>query len=213
LFGGTWFPLIGVSLVIVASAVRMALRAPWRRVLLEAAFAVYVLFAIDMSLLPVRFDAGTREMYMASWPYWQRSVNLVPFRTVVAQLSADAPPTAVFQLFGNLALLIPLGVLAPLVIPRLCHLRAFLTFALSVAVGIELLQLLQKVALIGWRSIDIDDVILNTAGALLGFGVWRLADVVRSRFLDDAAKGDRLLSNQGVNPTTPCEVDSGRERA
>ena len=74
----------------------------------------------------------------------------------------------------------------------------FLAFALSVAVGIELLQLLQKVALIGWRSIDIDDVILNAAGALLGFGVWRLVAVVRSRFADGAAKDTRLLPDPGV---------------
>ncbi|MBS3957496.1 MAG: VanZ family protein [Clostridiales bacterium] len=213
MFGGTWFPLIGSLLVVIASAVRIALRVPWRRVLLEAVFVGYVLFAIDMSLLPVRFDAVMREMYLSSWPYWQQSVNFVPLRTVVAQLSADAPPTAVFQLFGNLALLIPLGVLAPLVIPRLRNLRAFLAFALSVAVGIELLQLLQKVALIGWRSIDIDDVILNTAGALLGFGVWRLVAVVRSRFADGAAEDARLLPDPGVNQTTPCEVDSGRDRA
>jgi VanZ family protein len=32
-----------------------------------------------------------------------------------------------------------------------------------------------------WRSADVDDVIVNTAGALVGYALWRLAVAVRTR--------------------------------
>lgn len=178
MFGGTWFPIVGTALILIVSVFRLVGRAPWRGVLLQAVFATYAVFAIDFALLPVDFGPGMREMYRVDWLYWQHSVNLIPLRTVIAQLSADAASTAISQILGNLALMFPFGVLAPAVFPQLRRLRSFLVSALCVAVGIELLQLLEKVALIGRRSIDVDDVMLNVMGALLGVFVWNLAQSV-----------------------------------
>ncbi len=186
-FGGTWFPVVGTAAILIVSAVRLMARVPLRRVLPQALFAVYAVFVIDFALLPVDFEPGMREMHRTDWLYWQRSVNLVPFRTVIAQLSPEAPPTAVAQIIGNVALLFPFGVLAPAVFPGLRRLGSLSIAAICVTAGIELLQLLQKVALIGSRSIDVDDVILNTAGALLGFLVWR--------------NGQSLLAGLGVIPS------------
>ena len=125
----------------------------------------------------------------------------MPFRTLVTQLSVDAPPTAGFQILGNLALLFPLGLLAQWVFPRLRRFRLFLITALAVAIGIELLQLLEMVSLIAWRSIDIDDIILNTSGALLGYGVWRLGEMFASRTAEPDLAGARPLPNPRIPQT------------
>ena len=66
---------------------------------------------------------------------------------------------------GNVALFIPLGILIPLVWPR----RRFwsgLQIAFAVSVSIEVLQYLSR----PWsnRLADVNDVILNVAGAALG---------------------------------------------
>ncbi|MDZ4064003.1 MAG: VanZ family protein, partial [Coriobacteriia bacterium] len=197
-FGGTWFPIVGAALILVVSVAGLLARAPWRRVIPQAILATYAVFAIDLTLLPVYFDLGARTMYRMDWAFWQRSVNLVPFQTMIAQLAPGAPPTAVPQILGNLALMFPFGVLAPVVFPRLHRARSFLISALCVGVGIEALQLLEKVTLISRRSIDVDDVILNVAGALLGFFVWDFVHAVVGR--QERPEGHaRLLSNPGVN--------------
>lgn len=112
-FGGSGFPIIVTALVIVISVVRLIIRTPWTRVLLQGALAVYASFVIDLTLLPIDLDLGARTMYQADLEFWWRSVNLIPFATLSAQLSPGAPPTAVSQILGNLALLFPFGMLAP----------------------------------------------------------------------------------------------------
>jgi glycopeptide antibiotics resistance protein len=69
---------------------------------------------------------------------------------------------------GNVALFIPLGFLIPLVWPR----RRFwsgLQIALAVSISIEVLQYLSR----PWsnRLADVNDVILNVAGAAIGLAV------------------------------------------
>jgi len=67
---------------------------------------------------------------------------------------------------GNVALFIPLGILLPLVWRRLRFWNGLLV-ATAVSVSIELLQYLSR----GWggnRLADVNDVILNVAGACLG---------------------------------------------
>jgi glycopeptide antibiotics resistance protein len=67
---------------------------------------------------------------------------------------------------GNVLLFIPLGFLLPLVWPRLRFWRA-IQIAIAVSVGIELLQYLSQ-AWGSYRLADINDVVLNTLGALIG---------------------------------------------
>jgi glycopeptide antibiotics resistance protein len=69
---------------------------------------------------------------------------------------------------GNVALFFPLGILIPLVWPR----RRFwsgLLIAMALSVGIELVQYLTR----PWsnRLADVNDVILNVAGACLGLAI------------------------------------------
>jgi hypothetical protein len=66
-------------------------------------------------------------------------------------------------------LFFPLGILLPLVWPRL-RVRRAVGIALALSVGIELLQLLSS-AWGSYRAADVNDVILNVFGACLGLAV------------------------------------------
>lgn len=70
------------------------------------------------------------------------------------------------NLIGNLLLFFPLGVLLPLIRGRL-RFRHGVQVAVVLSVGIELLQYLSR-ALGTYRSVDVNDVLLNVAGACLG---------------------------------------------
>jgi len=76
------------------------------------------------------------------------------------------------QMVGNAIMLFPLGIFLPLLYKRLRRFSSFfivLLISLIVSVGIEVLQLATN-----YRSADIDDVILNTAGACAGFLFYQL---------------------------------------
>lgn len=94
--------------------------------------------------------------------------NLVPLRTIGIYLAHADEPFWIRQALGNLALLLPVGLLGPLALPRMLDTwwRAALA-ALALSLAVELIQLA-----IPNRSSDVDDVLVNVAGALLGYGVW-----------------------------------------
>jgi glycopeptide antibiotics resistance protein len=99
--------------------------------------------------------------------------NLVPFHTLAIYLDNLGSEFWMRNLLGNLALLLPLGLLGPIVLPALDRWWRIALVALAISTAIELTQLL-----VPDRSADIDDVIVNVAGALLGY---LILGVVRHR--------------------------------
>jgi hypothetical protein len=100
-------------------------------------------------------------------------VNLIPFATIAAQVRT-ASGSALVQLVGNVGLLLPLGLIGPVVMPSLRRAPRLALVALGGSVAIELAQLLGTSLRLIDRSVDVDDVILNVAGALLGWLLWRV---------------------------------------
>jgi glycopeptide antibiotics resistance protein len=74
---------------------------------------------------------------------------------------------------GNFLMFVPLGLLLPLVDVRFRSFRKLLLAMIALSVTIETLQFFLSF-LNNPRSADIDDVILNTLGACLGFAIYRL---------------------------------------
>ena len=98
---------------------------------------------------------------------------------------------------GNVMLFFPLGVLLPLVLRRVRFWRG-MRIALAISVSIELLQYLSS-AWGSYRAADVNDVILNVAGAALGLAlVSLLARSVRPLHGRDAFPPPRAPS-----PATP----------
>lgn len=106
----------------------------------------------------------------------QSSVNFIPFRTIRWFLTVGEKTSnqyllrhAFVNLTGNVILFIPLGIFFPGLWKGLRSFWKLLLCLIAVILGVELLQLL---TLLG--SCDIDDLILNLFGALLGYGLWLL---------------------------------------
>lgn len=96
--------------------------------------------------------------------------NLIPFRTLAIYLDNLGSEFWMRNLFGNLGLLFPLGLLGPIALPALDRWWRVAVLALFVSTAIELTQLA-----VPDRSADIDDVIVNVAGAALGWMIYRTA--------------------------------------
>ena len=96
--------------------------------------------------------------------------NLIPFQTIRIYLNNLGSWFWMRNALGNLALLFPLGLLGPVALPALDRWWRIALIALAISTAIEVTQLF-----IPDRSADIDDVIVNVAGALLGYLVLSLA--------------------------------------
>ena len=88
------------------------------------------------------------------------NLNLLPFAEMLAY-----PGNALL----NVALFLPLGLLLPLIWGQFRTMKNTVLFGFAMSLTIELLQIL-----VG-RATDINDLITNTLGAALGFGLWKLA--------------------------------------
>jgi glycopeptide antibiotics resistance protein len=102
-------------------------------------------------------------------------LNLVPLRSLIDSFSHLEWRQIVRVHGGNVLLLVPFTLLGPVLWSRLRAWWKALAVGLGVSLGIELTQLgLSALAGGFYRSVDIDDIILNTAGALLGYGFYLL---------------------------------------
>lgn len=93
-----------------------------------------------------------------------RVIKLVPF---VA--SGDAGASAPLELVVNLLLFVPLGAYLGLLVPGMRWVRA----AVTILGASFVLEAVQYALALG--SSDVTDLVVNTAGGLLGFGVLMLA--------------------------------------
>ncbi|KAA0943318.1 MULTISPECIES: VanZ family protein [Streptomyces] len=91
--------------------------------------------------------------------------NIHPGRSLQAYLDQPELRDAVKQIGGNIVLGIPFGVLLPLLVPGT---RGILRVTLLTALAMLLVEVVQGTFITG-RAFDIDDVILNTSGALIGY--------------------------------------------
>lgn len=97
-------------------------------------------------------------------------LELIPFMDIVAVLrDTDTPGAGAFiNIAGNLVLLAPLGFLLPLFWSYFGSARRTILLAAGMSLSIELIQL------IAGGVTSVDDLILNTAGALVGFVLAKL---------------------------------------
>ncbi|MEV0174272.1 VanZ family protein [Streptomyces sp. NPDC050803] len=127
-----------------------------RLVAMLAAFALMVAFAVVLARLTLQPSPASESL---------AHTNVRPGRSLRAYLDQPALRDAVKQIGGNLLLGVPFGVLAPVVAPKA---RGVLRVLLLTATVMLLVEFAQG-ALVTGRAFDIDDVILNTTGALLGY--------------------------------------------
>ncbi len=90
--------------------------------------------------------------------------NPTPFVTIRIYLDNLDSPFWLSQGIGNLLLLLPLGLFGPIALPWLNRWWRVLLVALALSASIEAAQLW-----IPERSADVDDVMFNAFGALIGY--------------------------------------------
>jgi glycopeptide antibiotics resistance protein len=102
--------------------------------------------------------------------------NFIPLRTIGIYLANLDSGFWLRNLAGNLVLLLPLGLVGPIVFPWLDRWLRVLLAAAAISLAIEVAQL--------WvpdRSADVDDLLLNVVGAMLGYAILSVLRLGASR--------------------------------
>ncbi|MCX0242236.1 VanZ family protein [Streptomyces drozdowiczii] len=138
-----------------------ARRKGWGRLLLRLsilvlAFVAMVGFSVVLAKVTLTPSPASEELVKS---------NLHPGRSLRQYAEDYTFLAACKQAGGNLVLGMPFGILLPILVPR--RLRMLRMFVLTVGV-IVLVELVQG-AIVRGRAFDVDDVILNTTGALLAY--------------------------------------------
>ena len=127
-------------------------------------FIIYCFILVHVLFL----SRGTRVGFTFA-EYMRRFTNFIPFKTIVEYVQRYSDGywrLATLNLLGNLALFVPMGMALPCLFKKLNRFWKVTLTVLGMVVIVELVQGLLRVG-----SIDIDDVIFNVSGAMVGYGI------------------------------------------
>jgi glycopeptide antibiotics resistance protein len=142
---------------------------------LQVLSVAYVAFVLAMTLLPIQWSHEL-SLYRNNW-----RPQLVPVTPLLSTVLFDRDRvTMIAEVLGNVLMFVPLGCLLPLVVRWLNSWRRVLLVAGATSVAIELYQLRMP----GIRRADVNDVLANALGAVLGW----LALALVGRWLARAGK-------------------------
>ena len=125
-------------------------------------FTFFPMSKVDGRIQPLIFDIAT------AFPF---RVNLIPF---VNLFDYDNKRDLLLNVIGNVAMFIPSGIVLPFVYKRLNSFWKVLLAGIGISLCIEIIQLPFSV-----RATDIDDLILNTIGVIVGYGIVTLIRCLR----------------------------------
>lgn len=143
------------------------------RYLLIGITIIYFIVVIGILLFRNRYSPGSSLLY---WDSIKRNIQLIPFYTISEMFSLmsnqmvsySARFLAMLNLLGNLLILFPAGLFLPAIFEKL---RSFKAYIFCIFLFIFIVEILQLFTLAG--AFDIDDILLNSIGAILGFTVFK----------------------------------------
>lgn len=137
---------------------------------------VIILFNLYIIALMVITTSDNPNPSGAIPPVHER-LDLVPFLDIANAFKYNIS-NVYLQFFLNIVMFIPMGLLLPIIYEKSRSYGKIALISFCVTLTIELIQLL-------WphsnRIFDVDDLICNTAGALIGYSIWKLIIILRLR--------------------------------
>jgi glycopeptide antibiotics resistance protein len=182
-------PIIAGQIIIQIKN-RLSTRESIGRLLLTA----YIISLISVTLFPIPFQKELLAVEKDSQGYY--SCNFIPLRSIY-QISTSyyntIPEVIIKQIGGNIILLTPLAFLLPLLWKRFRAVKSTMVIIIVTACLIELMQFAISTVLgFYYKVTDVDDIILNTIGGLIGYAFYLSID--------------KLVANKRIN-TFPGGVD------
>ncbi|MEU4692446.1 VanZ family protein [Actinoplanes sp. NPDC023714] len=133
------------------------LRGDLGRLLIGWLSAAYGLAVLAVTFLPLQIATGDHANRIA----WYEKGNWIPLLTI-----------DVVTFVANIVMFLPLGALLAMT-GRTRTARQVAVIALACSAAVEVVQFLTNVLVSSGRQADVNDLIANTLGGVLGFLAWR----------------------------------------
>ncbi|MFJ7071906.1 VanZ family protein [Streptomyces sp. NPDC098781] len=163
-------PLIALFLAFLALRAARGKAGPrwdWKYVPVRMLTAIYIAGVLGFTFFPFQIMYGKYADHMV----WYNQVNWLPLVT----LDSSAIP--------NVILTVPLGMALPILSGKVTSARRALALGAAFSLAIEVAQVLGCVLFNNYRGADVNDVIVNALGCMLGYWIVRQASKVS--FLKD----------------------------
>lgn len=150
-FLSSFIPFLIVFIIFIYLSKKKGLSISKTSCVVMGIFMIYIICVYHVT--------GTGTLYdMLRLKIQLDSINLIPFSNEIDLIGY----------FLNIVLFIPLGFLVQLICKDMNKLKNIFGIGLGFSLLIELSQLLN------YRATDIDDLILNTIGAIVGFALYKI---------------------------------------
>lgn len=135
-------------------------------------FVFYILFVIKVFIF--KYPIQKLQAIAASWKKdvileGLSTANFTPFKTIKMYIEYSYKLNSAENLLGNIVVLIPFGMLFPLITKKNWGYLGMLACAFAFVLGIEVFQLFSA-----FGAFDVDDILLNCLGASLGHLFYRI---------------------------------------
>lgn len=127
------------------------------RILLAVLFLIYLMVLLRITV----FRTSYSDM---------QNVNLIPFSTVTSYMQSILYGNKIIgisNVLGNLIMFFPFGYMLASLFPKMRKAGGIIILSFIFSVGIEIAQYV-----FARGQADVDDVILNTLGGLIGYGIF-----------------------------------------
>lgn len=156
---------------------------------------VYTFAVLSVTLFPIAIDK--RLIFELSASHTHLSINLIPFKSIIGSYTHFYYVIGLRNILGNILLLLPLGFL--LGIYRVKRIITVIIFGFAASLIIELMQIVLTFFNFSAipRTFDVDDLILNTFGCLIGFTIYHGFDKLRRLIINKNLSDE--MGNYSIN--------------
>lgn len=178
LTGELMVPFIAIALLTVL-IVNIKKKTGAIQTLFWIAFLLYISMVIELVFFPIPFDPNE---FAEGRKFSHPIMSLIPFVNIL-----HAPLSIVVRnLIGNLLLFVPLGFSLPIILKgQKVKQKSALILIIS-AIAVELIQFIGSFLIfkMNWKIVDIDDVIMNILGGLVGLASYSILCTISAERLD-----------------------------
>ncbi|MDF7672220.1 VanZ family protein [Lactobacillus sp. ESL0701] len=173
--GTMLLPIFLIIFIIIVIRQFKSQKRNWKRILLSGLFLIYLWVLLDVTIFPI-------PLFLDNSLPAKLKFGKQLFINLRFNILKNYMP---LQLIGNIVLLAPLSFFVAVFKEKYAKLGHNLWLMFLSSLLIESVQLILSFFYLGNRIFDVNDLLLNTLGALIGFGFFKLINLFFKQQVED----------------------------
>ena len=160
LYLGILWKLIFLLIVIILIIIKLKSHRNVELAIIHFGFFFYLLHLLEIVFFPLKLDSQILD--------YEFELNLIPFNTII-EMYKYGIKVFIKQVIGNIIIFVPLGFFIPIIYKKFNSFFSILFLGIICSITIELVQgIINNLTQFYNKVVDIDDVILNVLGVIVG---------------------------------------------